>query len=368
MSITLTAANNLLIEFDADRWTMQVNGSSEPAVHADATGLRYTSAFASARRLEPGGLAADQITMVVTGWSDEDRSWHVGLLLDPQYAATRGGRWCELARWTTLSGSEAESAGRQLATLLQRSFRLVAPEIVAPTPAPAEPNYDFSEESVEKPKHEVGLNPLPLQVGEWTVSALYNGMQWERTTRWRNDQLIRGVFFAVLTPIFALLSLGAWFSPYANVQPEWLPLLGLGLAGVMLLSALAAFWQILSSPTTTIDSRLRVIQQKRRSSNKMIQSPFEGLEYVLISHTLVRKQNADAERMIAAMEVWLHVYSPRRGFIQVCNSEHIEGYLKRNLKMESRRPLDLGEIDTPAHHAAAHVAQAIGIPVYYEER
>jgi hypothetical protein len=235
-------------------------------------------------------------------------------------------------------------------------------------PPATDANYDFSEQSLGQPRREIPLHPLPLQVGEWLVSALYNGLQWERTKRWRNDQLVRGAFFAILTPIFGLLSLGAWLSPYAKVQPEWLPLLGLALAAVMLLSALMAFGQILSSPLTSIDSRLRVIQQKRRSSNKMLQSPFEGLEYVLISHTVVRKQNHDAERMIAALEVWLHVYSPRRGFIQICNSEHIEGYIQRNLNMAGRRPLDLTEIDTPAHHAAVHVAQTIGIPVYYEER
>ena len=369
MSITLTAANNLLVEFDADHWTMRVAGSTEPAVEADATGLRYTAAFANARRLEARGLPADQITMVVTGWSDEDSSWHVGLLLDPVYGASRGGRWCELARWITVNGGEAESAGHKLASLLQRPFRLVPPESLAPTAPAAEPAYDLSEAAEEAPpKREVPIHDLPLQVGEWTVSALFNGMQWERTKRWRNDQLVRGVFFAVLTPVFALLSLGAWFSPYANVQPEWLPLLGLFLAAVMLLSALSAFWEILSSPTTTVDSRLRVIQQKRRSSSKMVQSPFEGLEYVLISHNVVRKQNADAERMIAALEVWIHVYSPRRGFILLCNSEHVEGYFRRNLNMEHRRPLDLSEIDTPAHHAAAHVGQEIGIPVYCEER
>jgi hypothetical protein len=35
---------------------------------------------------------------------------------------------------------------------------------------------------------------------------------------------------------------------------------------------------------------------------------------------------------------------------------------------DQRRPLRLVEIDTPAHHAAMHIAEMIGIPAYVEER
>ena len=126
--------------------------------------------------------------MVVVGWSDDDSSWHIGLLLDPQYAPSRGGRWCELARWITVSGADPESAGHKLADILRRPFRLVPPEPIAPSAVtvPTDDSFDFASQTIEQPKNKAALHPLPLQVGEWTVSSLFNGMQWERTKRWRN--------------------------------------------------------------------------------------------------------------------------------------------------------------------------------------
>jgi hypothetical protein len=362
MSITLTAADQLFIEFDAERWTLQVLGNPDPAVIASAVRLAYSPIFATARRLSPSGLSPSDIAMVVVGWSEEDHSWHLGLLLDPTLGAERGGRWCEIARWATPSGNDAETAGRKLAAILDRPFRLVPPETYAPAALPASTLEDAPEPSSP------AVQPLPLHFGEWTVTALFNGMQWERTPRWRTDQLLRGGFFAIMTPLFFIASLGALLTPFAKVQPDWLPLLGLALGGVMLLFALNAFLTVLGTPTTTVDTRLRIIQQKRRSNKKMIQAPFEGLEYVLISHSVVRKQVADPDRLLAALETWIHVYSPRRGFILLCQSDHVEGYLKRSTNFESRRPLDLAELDTPAHHAAWHVGQNIGIPVFAEER
>jgi hypothetical protein len=361
MAITLSAANNLLVEYDSERWALLTSGFAEPALIATSAGVQFTVAFATARRLDPGGLRPDQVTMVVSGWSAEDSSWHVGLLLDPALAEARGGRWCELLRWTTVSGVEAEQAGRKLAQVIGRPFRLVLPEPVLDVDAAAD-------EAVEAAKRDVPLQPLPLHFGEWSVSEVMGGAEWERTPRWRRDQVMRGGFFALLTPVFGLLSLGALLSPYASVQPEWLPWIGLLLSVVMLYSAISSLAMIWRSPTTTVDRRVSMIRQTRRGSQKMVQAPFEGLEYVLVTHSPVRKQVADVARLVAVMEVWVHLYSPRRGFILVCSSENVEGYLARGIDFTHRRPLDLGELDTPAHHAAAHLGEDIHIPVYVEER
>ena len=67
-------------------------------------------------------------------------------------------------------------------------------------------------------------------------------------------------------------------------------------------------------------------------------------------------------------EVWIHLYSPRRGFIPICYVSLTEGRMQPGLTFEERRPLHLAEIDTPAHHAAMHMADMIGVPAYVEER
>src|SRR3954470_16290450 len=99
---TIAAANNFTIRTEGDSWSL-LNGSGDgpPIVQANPNGLSYGPAFGTARRLPADGhLPADQIAMVVVGWAVEDSSWHLGLMVAPDLAQSRGGRWCGLARWS----------------------------------------------------------------------------------------------------------------------------------------------------------------------------------------------------------------------------------------------------------------------------
>src|SRR3954467_12171725 len=103
------AANNLSIKIDNNSWSLH-NGradATQPIVAATPDGLSYQAAFASARRLPDGHLPVLDIAMVVVGWAVEDSSWHLGVLVSPELAQTRGGRWCGLARWGEHEGPEA---------------------------------------------------------------------------------------------------------------------------------------------------------------------------------------------------------------------------------------------------------------------
>src|SRR5882672_8814705 len=123
------AANNLSIKIDDNSWSLY-NGrgdSAQPIVAAAPDGLSYQAAFATARRLPDGHLPVQDIAMVVVGWAVEDSSWHLGVLVSPEIAQTRGGRWCGLARWGEHEGPEAEQVGRALATMLNKPLRLVPP-------------------------------------------------------------------------------------------------------------------------------------------------------------------------------------------------------------------------------------------------
>ncbi len=236
----IVAANNLTIGFDATQWTLisPPNGaeSAEPIVSATRDGLFFQPHFATARRLPSANrLDPEQFTMIVVGYASEDASWHLGLLLAAEIAETRGGRWCGLARWDASDKDSAQQAGRALAGLLQKPFRLIEPgSEAAPAEAPAEP----------APVTVVSLAPLPIHLNDWVFEEDPVGLVFRRTQPYSRSILWRAIFFGVLTPLFGALSLGAILSIFAPVQPEWLPLLGLFLAAVMLLSALGAFWSI----------------------------------------------------------------------------------------------------------------------------
>src|SRR5262249_1652954 len=149
---------------------------------------------------------------------------------------------------------------------------------------------------------------------------------------------------------------------------------GLGVSLVMFILTVSQVLALLRAPTTLIDNRVKIIRQSSKASRTVTQSPFEGVEYVLISHMINRREvtaatvaeQATHDRILA--EVWVHLYSPRRGFINLGYIGQIEGRARSGLKFETRQPLRLSEIETPAHHAATIVAREIGIPIYVEQR
>ncbi len=421
---TIAASNNLTIQFENHVWSLQ-NGqgdSAPPIVQARQEGIAYRPAFATARHLPPDGhLAGDHITMVVVGWAVEDSSWHLGIMVTPEIAQSRGGRWCGLARWNHYDGESAEEAGRALAETLNKPFRLVPPpepeaETVEPEPVAAvdsaySPTYGqvygqtydqnpatadtIALSPVQYPTTPapaslpeidslppVSLMPLPITVGDWTMDEDDSGLVWQRSHSWRNRQLVNGIFLLVLTVAFAALSIGAQFSVFAPPQPDWLPLVGFVLTALMLILSIRQFLVLTRAGVVLIDNQQRLVRLVRgygrtrngmmKASRTLVQSPYEGLDYVLVSHVLGRRDTGRRNAMNVydrvALEAWIHLFSPRRGFINVCYIHQAEGQMMHGHVFDVRRDLDLREINTPAHHAAMYVAEMIGIPVYVEGR
>jgi hypothetical protein len=383
----ILAANNLTISTEDRNWRL-FNGrgdESAPIVEALPDGLRYGPAFASARRLSADGrLPAQSIATVVVGWAVEDSSWHLGVLVTPDVARTRGGRWCALARWDNYQGDQAERAGAALAATLDKPFRFVPPpEMAQPAlpveqasapvttwpSAPAEMPALYPAPPIEAP----ALMPLPIELGEWILQEDLLGLRWVRVQSWRTRTLLYALFSLGLGIVFGALSLGARFSPFAPVQPDYLPLVGLVISAVVILIGLWQLVTLLRATSVLIDNQQKLVRVMRGKRRVIVQSPYEGLEYILVSHVLSRRDRSSAEmnrvaydRILA--ETWLHLYSPRRGFIPICYAEHTEGRIRSGLAFDQRRSLSLGEIDTPAHHAATIMAEMIGIPAYVEER
>jgi hypothetical protein len=380
----IVAANNLTIQFDSARWSLYNGRSDEDSaiISISAEGLSYKPIFATARRLPPEGfLAANQVAMVVVGWAVEDLSWHLGILLSPEMAQSRGGRWCGLARWEDQDGDLAEQAGQSLAAILSIPFQVVPPPdrpIISETPIRhGDTAITFTQANAagrDLPAAQpIAVMSLPIDMGDWLLREEEPELILAHPKTWYRALLTRILFFLILVPIFGLLSAGALLSPYAPAQPEWLPLAGLGISLLLLIGLFLQFRIYFRGPITIIDRRARLLRQVTRTGRRiLVQSPFEGLQSVLVSHVINRRkaQGSNGFESIYAFsgEVWIHAYSPRRGFIELCHVTDIEGQMRGNVTFDSNHPLDLTEINSPVHHAAVVLAREMGIPVYAETR
>ncbi len=145
---TIKAADNLVIVFGRGLWQLTNGRPNERPLLVAAAGaatLIYQPAFAQARRLPASSsLGVRDVREVIVGWSRADRAWHLGLLLGPDLARERGGRWCELARWPddqgTVAADQAGKAGASLAAVIERPFRLVQAPHMAPATGPLNPD------------------------------------------------------------------------------------------------------------------------------------------------------------------------------------------------------------------------------------
>jgi hypothetical protein len=364
---TVTAADDLTIRYDSARWYLY-NGRSEsepPVISAAPGGMAYTPAFATARRLpESGFLAVDQIALVALGYAAEDSAWHLGVLLTPEAALGRGSRWCGLARWQADAVAAAEPTARALAALWEKPFKLIPPSESAALALP-------SAEPPEPSAPDLPLMPLPIHAGDWLFEAREGAYILRHSKDWQRGLLVRMLFFSLLAPLFVVLSIGALSTPFAPVSPEWLPYAGLGIAALL---AGLVFWQwraIRQEICVAIDLRNQLVRLTNRSGSRVrLQFPYESAEYVLISHMVNRRKPADRTSRVqkVGLEVWLHVYAGRRGFILLAHMSDVEGRAAEGVALRQKRPLHFGELDSPAHHIGGWIARELDVPVYVEER
>lgn len=376
---TIPAAHNLAIEIGPDTWRL-VNGTRSSAsgalVEATAQGISYSPAFARARRLPPDGkIAPLDIARVVIGWAPETQSWHLGLLLAVPDSGHKPWRWCGLASWSgtqTEHEAEARQAAQALARLLDRPLHVVTPPRptapqVAPRPAalPAVPV-----------RAEPSLRTLPLHFGEWSFAAHKRGVIWRRRAGWIVGATVRALGLLVMALVFLFLGVGTLTSGLAQVNPTWLPWLGLVVALALILAALHTFWQVVSVTDVIVDVARREVRARRRfSGTTRWRVPFDRVAYILLSQTTPRPQGRKGKDgpMRVMQDIWIHLADGER-FWPVVALGQVEGTsaqwddVRARLKQAGRRRLRLAELDTPAHHAAIHMARALGTPLWWDIR
>lgn len=386
---TIPAAPNFVIETDDLRWRLlyvvdPVNQWDQPVtlVEADPAGLRYHTSYGKARRLPAWGIAPAQIDQVVVGW--EGDTWQLGLTLIGVIAEDRGSRWCGITRWqapdSAVYADAAHDAGRLLAGALGKPFHFVPPVSSASTPStPASTPRLVTPSSGALPAARPRLQDAtehtpPITAGEWTLTPIPNGLSWERSATWKRDTLIRTIFFGVLTLAFALLSLGELRSAFAPVQPNWLPIAGLAVTVIMALQTAYRGLSLVMTSGVEYDNRHHMIKLIRRPTGVIKQIPFEKIEYVLISDMIMQRSPkqalASGQEVKLITESWIHLARQKGDFLQVAYIPQSEGraaFIATD-KPGDRQPLDIHEIDTPAHQSAAQIGQLLGIPVYVEQR
>lgn len=366
----ISAASNLTIEVDNDRWRLMINGSVPERVLLEAVPnqpLHYIELFGSKRQLPiDGQLPVHAIQRVVLGWSQEDESWHLGLVLGPEIAVPRGSRWCELARWpdpdTTVFGELAARAGRGLARTIACPFNLIEPDTQTAVPAapPAPP----------KP-----LRELPLYFDQWTLTR-QSALQFVRSPRWARNRVVRVLWYALLVVVYIILSVMTLRGIIALPKPEFLPYLGLAVA-VLLVGLIGyTLYQLLTYPNrVVVDEAQKNVRGLRGESERWaFQKP--DIQAVYVSEVVnrhSRKKKVGNEtrekRLVYHGELNLLLQDGR--FYPIMEQSHpMDDELtppEADIQ-DTVLPLTSNEAYTDLQQAGVYVAQALGVECRYDRR
>jgi len=369
----IAAAENIVIRMLPERWQLIQNSSEKPRVLLEAKpaeDVRYTVDFGSTRRLPTQGrLHSADVYQVIVGWSQEAQSWHLGLILSRELTATRGSRWCELARWPdpdqTVFIDSATETGANLARVLGKPFYRVDPQPIAP----AQP---------------MPLPAFPLNFGVWTMGHgdasghpeedklfLVRSQDWLRNRYWRI------FWYCVWTVAYLILSIATLTSeialPNAGTllpDPRLLPFLGLLTAVVLLFMIGRRAYEIYSQPDTfMIDTTQNMMSAWR--GDRQIWS-VNGLDVRSVYVTEVVKRNATST---AIEHGELNIHLGGGDFHFILQLEDGEAEPNTRLKEPVKRtqdevvPLMADNVNTDLQAAALHIATALGdIPAWYDVR
>jgi len=379
----ISAAGNLTIEVKPDSWRLIVNGNSQERVLVEATPgepIRYIPTFAAKRRLpDTGKLPVENIQRVVLGWSNEDESWHLGLLLTPELASARGSRWCEIARWpdpdVNVFSDIASQAGRTLARTITRPFNLIEPP----------PQGERTPKAIELPP----LRALPLDFDLWTLEKRQENLQFLRSLRWSRSRLLRIVWYTLLTIVYVVLSvttlartialpspiiirfgwLAEVFPPDGKVltiPSEYLPILGLGTAALLVILIVYTIYQLLTRPNRIIvDATNRSVYAKTGERERW-RLDNVAIDSVYVSEVVNRRGK---KRVIHHGEINLRLQDS--SFFHLFNQpQAVDDLLTPADAPDTEAVLGLTTLSahTDLQMAGLWIAQALNVPCWYDRR
>ena len=233
---------NTLVDYSAEAWRLiQLDNRAEPKLLLEAkrgTPLRYSGAFAVSRDLpETGEVPGNDLGQVLLGWSQQSKSWQLGITLSEEISLARNSRWFEILRFTDEDPDRHENEARQLGEALAAMLGIpfvTRDEIVEQKPAP----------------QPVPLAELPLELGMWRLehAEASDELQLRRGARWQSARRRQIAWYALWMVVYiwvALATLGSELGlPNAGTlipNPDWLPYLATGGGGAVVAADLAPF-------------------------------------------------------------------------------------------------------------------------------
>ncbi len=362
----ISAAENHIIEMNPDSWrliTVSETGLETPIFEAKpGEPLRYSTEFSGSRRLpNTGELPLNFVWQIILGWSNEDESWHLGLLLARDLADARGSRWCQIAYWpdpdTNVFNGLAQDAAQGLAQTITRPFNLI----------PA-----------RKPKvAELPLPDLPTEIGLWRLERTgEHGIQMIRSPRWVASRLMRMAWYVFWIVVYLILSIATLNTELALPNsgtmlpnPELLPYLGLAAAGVLFLMTLYLLYEILTRPNRILisDAERNITALHGEAARWSMDS--KDLQSVYVTQVINKR---GAKRTIYHGEINLHLGSGdfHRIVQQSQHEEDVAAYSANGTNPEEAiYPLSSGQIMSELQAAGLHISKALGgLPVWYDQR
>ena len=356
----ISAAENITIDMADGHWRLLVNGAYKPHVLVEAAPgkpLSYISEFGRTRRLpSTGSLPVELIQQIVLGWSNQDESWHLGLLLETELAEARGSRWCEIAHWpdpsTSVFSDIATRAGETLAQATARPFYLVPPQ---PAPVAKEPP----------------LPELPLVFDDlWTLEQMAAGdLQFVRSGRWVRGIVRRILWYMLWTIVYIILVVVTLTSGIAPANPPFLPLLGVFSA--MILAGLIGrnLYQLLTEPNRyVVDVHQRQVRALRGKRVRW-QLRAEQIQSIYVSQLVNQGKRRANKPAVYYGEINLHLTSGK--FQHIITAEQVEDYHPELDSVGDRDSVDTlttHNFATSLQAASLYTAQALDLPTVYDRR
>jgi hypothetical protein len=358
----ISAAGNLTIEIDADLWRLLLTNNMRETVLLEAAPnqpLRYAELFGSKRVLPSiGTLPLHTVQRVVVGWSADDESWHLGLLLGPEIAQPRGSRWCELARWPdadqTVFGDLAAQAGRGLARVLACPFNLIEPQQTAAKVTPVKPRA-------------VAYHPLPdlpLNLHLWTLDRR-SALQFTLTPQWTRARVLRIVWYTLLIVIYLALSIATLRGIIALPRPEFLPYLGLATAVLLTGFIVYTLYQLLVTP-----NRIVIDNQVSAMRGKNVRWRFAGQDVQAVYASEIVSSRGK-KRSVHHGE--LNLYLKDGSFQRLIYVPYVifsdqDAAFEDTVQHDSVTELSANQATSDLQVAGLYVAQALGVECRYDLR
>lgn len=362
----ISAADNLTIEMQSDRWRLLVNGDQEERIIVEAQAgkpLKYIPGFGKSRHLPDNGtLPVEHIQRVVVGWSNQDEAWHLGLVLGSELAQARGSRWCEVARWPdpeiNVFSDIASRAGEALAQAVTRPFYLVPAEVEEKSTAPAAP---------PRP-----LPDLPLMLQNWTFErGSGDQFQFVRAKSQSRAAVRRILWYTLWTIVYIILVVTSFTSGIAPAKPEILPYLGLLSALMLVVLILSNLYHLAVDPNRiVVDSTSRTIRalRGRRERWGFSADQLQSVYVTLIAGKPNLKKG-DFKQHVHYGELNLHL--PNGKFHYILSLEQGGTFTPDSAHIGDKEAvvsLTSDNAYTDLQAVGVYVAQALGLPCWYDRR